>query len=243
MSESSAAQAPAPGNIHIWRVPLDGPGPSLNALMAHLAAGEQSRAAQFRFERDRRRYVVARAALRTLLSRALSVSPLDLHFVYGVQGKPALAARLGSDLQFNVAHSHEMALIALSRGVALGVDIEHARPLSDMERIARRFFSAQETAALMATTPETRPRTFFRIWSRKEAFIKATGKGLSQPLGSFNVMAPDGAPLAYVELQGAVTSWQLWDLDIAPGYGAALAAWRNAGPLQLHHFTYQNPDQ
>ncbi len=229
-------RAPAHGQIDVWRVALDQP-PS-PALQQCLADAEKERAARFHFERDRRRFVAARVALRTLLGRALAIPPAAVHFQFGPQGKPFLHQTHRSDIHFNLAHSHNLALIALARATALGVDLEHARPLDQMQLIARRFFSVQEVAALAAAPPEHQHRLFFRIWSRKEAFIKATGKGLSQPLDAFDVLAAGGEPLPYVALQGQTTAWRLWDLDLGPVYGAALVAWSENQELTVRQFSY-----
>lgn len=227
----------APGEVHIWRVALDGD----PALEASLTADEKERAARFHFARDRRRYVAGRGTLRALLGAYLSLPAGEVRLQYGAQGKPALAAEHGSTLQFNVAHSHELALLAFTRGRALGVDVEYARPLPEMLSIASRFFSAQEVAALRATPEAAQRKSFFRIWSRKEAFIKATGKGLSQPLEAFNVMAADGRPLTTVELEGEKSCWRLWDLAAGEAYGAALVVWVDAGCVTLRQFDYQGP--
>lgn len=242
MSEKNAWE-PAPKalalgqrEIHIWRVELEHAERHVADLARCLAAEEVARAAHFRFARDRRRYVVTRAVLRTLLGRVLSMAANDILLQYGPEGKPSLADEHGSDVQFNVAHSHELALVALSRRAALGVDVEHARELDDAPRIAQRFFSTQEVTALRATPAAQREAMFFRIWTRKEAFIKAIGKGLAQPLGAFSVMAADGNPLSHVQLEGAVTSWRLWDLFPGPNYGAALVVWTEREPLSLKQY-------
>ena len=211
--------------VQIWRVALDRPQVEVAQLERCLAPDEVARTARFHFEHLRRRYVVSRGVLRLLLGRTLSVPAGEIRFQYGAKGKPSLATEHQSDVQFNVAHSHELALVALMRGPALGVDVEYRRQLDDAERIARRFFSPQEVEALMLAPAAERNAAFFRIWTRKEAFIKATGKGLSQPLTAFNVMAQDGQALVHVELDGTVTRWRLIDLVPDPHYGAALAVW------------------
>jgi 4'-phosphopantetheinyl transferase len=226
------------GEVHIWRVNLDRPQPEVAALERHLSPDELERAARFRFARDRRRYVVARGVLRALLGRVLSIRAIDVCLQYGAQGKPALAHAHDSDVQFNLAHSHELALIALACGAALGVDVEYQRELDDAERLARRFFSAQEVAALLAAPAAQRKTTFFRIWTRKEAFIKATGKGLSQPLGAFNVMSPGGNVLSHVELEGKETRWRLRDLSPDPAYGAALVVGPEGSASRLIQVQY-----
>lgn len=229
------------GEIQIWRVALERRAPEVTALEQCLAADEEARADRFRFARDRRRYVVTRGVLRTLLGRILDVAPAEIRLQYGPEGKPSLSPAHGSGaeaLQFNVAHSREVALLALAWETALGVDVEYRRELRDAEQIARRFFSAQEVTSLLATPAEQRRSAFFRIWTRKEAFIKATGKGLSQPLGAFNVMTREGYGLQYVELDGRQTRWRLWDLPAGVEYGAALAVWAQNESFRLNRYRY-----
>lgn len=229
------------GEVHIWRVDLERAAPDVLALEGCLIADEQARADRFRFARDRRRYIVARGVLRKLLGRTLGLAPEEIRLQYGPMGKPALAPEHGSGaeaLQFNVAHSHEVALLAFAREAALGVDVEYMRELRDAEQIAHRFFSAQEVASFMESPVEQRRTAFFRIWARKEAFIKATGKGLSQPLHAFNVMARNGQALEYVELEGRPTRWRLWDLHAGTDYGAALAVWTRQGSFRLRRYRY-----
>lgn len=228
------------GEVHIWRVALDR-APDVTSLEQHLAADERARADRFRFARDRRRYVVTRGVLRTLLGHMLRLPPEQIRLQYGPEGKPSLAPGHGSRaerLQFNVAHSHEVALLALAWEAALGVDVEYMRQLNDAEQIARRFFSAQEVASFVETPAEQKRTAFFRIWTRKEAFIKAIGKGLSQRLDAFNVMAEDGHALDYVVLDNKPTRWRLWDLHAGAHYGAALAVWTRQQTFSLNCYRY-----
>lgn len=224
---TSAPHAPPleDGEVQIWRVALEPPPEALARFERCLAPDELARADRFHFARERRRYVVTRAALRILLGRMLSLEAADVCLQYGAEGKPSLATAHQSDLQFNVAHSHELALVALARGPALGVDLEYRRELDDAQRIAQRFFSTQEVAALLAAPAAQQQTLFFRIWTRKEAFVKATGKGLSQELDAFDVMAADGSPLSHVAFNGAVTPWRVFDLTPGEPYAAALVVW------------------
>ena len=224
--------------VQIWRVTLARPQSEVARLKGCLAPDEETRTARFRFAEHRRRYIVSRGVLRAVLGRALSLPATEIRFQYGAEGKPALAAEHQSDVQFNVAHSHELSLIALGRGPALGVDLEYRRELDDAERIARRFFSTRELTALMLAPAAERNATFFRIWTRKEAFIKATGKGLTQPLAAFSVMAEDGLALAHVEMEGTVTCWRLIDLFPHSHYGAALAVWTDGPEIAINSYQY-----
>lgn len=209
-----------PGEVRVHHAALDAP-LDLDALRAHLAPDEQARAARFRFDRDRRRFVVARGRLRVLLARHLETSPADIAFSYGAHGKPAL---VGSTwLRFNVSHSHELALFALARDREVGVDVEHVRTDIRHDDLARRYFSAREQAALRGLPDPERLDGFFRTWTFKEAFLKATGQGVSRPLGGFDVLlGADGMRLTIADAPGDASCWTLHRLDVASGYAAAL---------------------
>lgn len=225
----------AEDQVQVWRVPLQTSAETLAGLERSLSSEELARADRFRFARDRRGYVVTRAVLRALLARVLALEPSGVRLQLGPQGKPFLAQTHHSDVQFNVAHSHQLALIALTRGPQLGVDVEYRRDLDDAQRIAKRFFSKQEVNALLAAPAARQHERFFRIWTRKEAFIKATGKGLSQPLGAFNVISAGGRPLSHVELDGVVTDWRLCDLFPGTPYAAALV-WDVHDDIFQYHY-------
>jgi len=170
-------------------------------LAGLLSADERERAGRFAFERDRRRYIVARARLRQLLGERLGAAPESLRFVYQAHGKPALARCLGQrDLRFNVSHCGEVAAYAFTEGREVGVDIEEVRELPDADELALRFFAPDERAAYLCLPLRERLRGFFNCWTRKEAFVKALGAGLSQPLDAYDVSrAPGGYSLSSFE--------------------------------------------
>ena len=213
--------------VHIWRAALDLAPPQVHYLRDILSEDEVQRADRFAFERDRKHFTVARGLLRLVLSRYLNSDPRQLRFCYSPYGKPALILPAGADsLFFNVSHAHGLALYALARGSELGVDIEYVRPIPEVERIAQQFFSAQEQATLQALPEDQRLAAFFMCWTRKEAYIKARGEGLSLPLDQFNVSLAPGAPaklLAVASDEREHTRWALQSLDPGPGYVAALA--------------------
>jgi 4'-phosphopantetheinyl transferase len=176
------------GDVHVWRLPLDQPGEHGTYLRSLLSADEEERAQRFRFPRDRERFVVCRGLLRVLLGRYLSCHPGRLRFAYGAHGKPALAGGAAAGrLCFNVAHSEGLALIAVARGREVGVDLECLRPETATEQLATSCFSARELEALRALPQQVRTEAFFRCWTRKEAYLKATGTGLSLGLDRFDV--------------------------------------------------------
>ncbi|HEX7838395.1 MAG TPA: 4'-phosphopantetheinyl transferase superfamily protein [Kofleriaceae bacterium] len=216
----------APSDVHVWRVPLVQPPAAIAALLRTLGDDERARAARFHFDRDRNAYILARGTLRALAGRYLDHPPEALAFGYGAKGKPYLAAPPGDALRFNVSHSGELALIAFARGREIGVDIERRRSIADLLSLARISFSPGEYAALCGLPPGDHTEAFFACWSRKEAFIKATGEGVSQ-LADFDVSLGPGEPARLLRVEGEPWSrrrWSLQDLPAIPDYAAALVS-------------------
>jgi 4'-phosphopantetheinyl transferase len=183
----------APTSLHVWRASLDVPPESLPRFSAILSEKELARAKRFVFDRDRYPYIVAQATLRLLLGTYLQSPPGSVRTENGPQGKPFLAKQShASGLQFNLSHSHGMALFAFALQRELGIDIEKIRPNFASRDIAQRYFSRQEIAELDALPPASYTEAFFLCWTRKEAYIKARGQGLHIPLDSFSVtLTPD----------------------------------------------------
>ncbi|HEV2472156.1 MAG TPA: 4'-phosphopantetheinyl transferase superfamily protein, partial [Chthonomonadales bacterium] len=171
-----------PGEIHVWQFDLDSLPDRADAAAQLMCPDEQARAARFHFSSHRLRFTAAHSALRAVLARYLETDPRAIEFGVGRHGKPFLAGKVQGKLTFNLSHSHGRALLAVSRRFTLGVDIEFIRPDFAGLDIARRYFSHVELQALEALAPELRAQAFFLCWTRKEAFIKATGMGLSFPL-------------------------------------------------------------
>lgn len=199
----------------------------IQALSDILAPDESLRAGRFHFQKDRERFVVARGALRHILSGYLKTLPEQIHFSYNQYGKPALSEDGSRNLlSFNVAHSHEVALYAVARGREVGLDVELVREDFACREIAKRFFSAREVAALRTVPKEQQAMAFFNCWTRKEAYIKARGEGLSHPLDRFTVSLVPGetASLLSTDDDPQETSrWSLVELSPGAGYVAALA--------------------
>ena len=195
-----------------------------------LSDDERHRASRFVFDRDACRYIVARARLRQLLGVRLSAPPESVGFVYGAHGKPALAPRFAdSGLCFNVSHCDDVAAYALSYGSAIGIDVEAVRVMSDADVIAARLFARRENEAYQALDPRDKPLGFFNCWTRKEAFIKALGDGLSHPLDRFEVSLAPGEPAKILRIEntpGEESGWSLDSFFPAPGYVAAIASQR-----------------
>jgi 4'-phosphopantetheinyl transferase len=217
------------GEVHVWRAWL-GQAP-VERLLPLLAADERARAARLRTEAGRRTSIAGRGVLRYVLGRYLGLPPEHVRFTYTTYGKPALAPAEAGGLRFNLAHARDLALLAIMRTHELGVDVEAVDASVEHERIAARFFSPQEQAALRALPPEQRLAAFFAGWTRKEAYLKARGAGLSLPLDQFSVSLAPEEPPALLELHGPAaepTRWALHALRPGPGYAAALAV---AGPV------------
>ena len=218
-----AELALAGAEVHVWRVPLAPPADAVAALARTLDGDERSRAARFHFDRDRTAFTVARGALRTLAGGYLGAPPARLELGYRDKGKPYLTAPPGG-LRFNVSHSGELALVCFARDREVGVDIERRRALPDLLSLARTSFSDREYAALCGLPPAAHHDAFFACWSRKEAFIKATGEGVSQ-LADFDVSLAPGEPARLLRVRGeppGASRWSLRDLPAIDGYAAAL---------------------
>lgn len=226
----------ADDEVHVWRVWLNPATGEVEALHRTLSAGERERAGRFYFAKDRRRFIVARGSLRAILGDYLHLAPERVRFAYGTRGKPALAGDLEAGaLRFNVAHSHELALIAATRGREIGVDVERLRSIADWSPITRRFFSPLEVATLSGLPTGLQPEAFFAVWTRKEAYIKARGDGLSLPLDEFDVSVAPDEPAALLSTPGnedGARRWSLRALTPAPGYAAAIAVEWNAWRLR-----------
>lgn len=222
--------------VHVWLATLDDYAP--DSLKPLLAADELTRAARFHFDKDRNHYTVARGWLRKLLAAYLGVSAAELRFSYAEKGKPALDGIHHDSLNFNLAHSHGMAIYAFTRGRELGIDLELIREDLADEKIAERFFSQNEINVLTGLPAAQRKQAFFDCWTRKEAYIKARGEGLSLPLDEFDVSLGPGEVAALLwnhKDPAEVTRWSMRSIAVPAGYVAALVA--EGHDWQLKTFT------
>jgi 4'-phosphopantetheinyl transferase len=215
-----------PDEVHVWRASLDQPQGHFVRLRQILSPQERARANRFHFEADRKRCVLARGLLRLLIGHCLGRPADHLRFQYGEFGKPSLARGPYPNLHFNLSHSGDLVLIALSCGRAVGVDIERMRIDVATDEIAARFFSANECRDLAKVPPEMRCAAFFECWTRKEAYLKARGDGLSLPLEQFDVSFLGQDKPRLIETRHdptEVSRWTLHALEGGCGYKAALA--------------------
>jgi 4'-phosphopantetheinyl transferase len=211
--------------VHVWRVSLRADDP--RALLPVLSADEQVRAGRFVFERDANAFIVAHAALRRILGEYLSVAPQSLRFLAGEYGKPAIAGPPSAPLEFNLSHSGDLALIAISGRGPVGVDIERLDRRIEHLDLAEQFFSPAERAALRSLPAEADARTegFFNAWTRKEAYLKATGHGITRGLHHFDVSLAPSEPAALLADRldpFALQRWRMAALTPGDGYAAAV---------------------
>lgn len=207
----------SPNSADVWRVRLVSFAPNEDAL----SPDEREHAAKFHFDIDRNRYVVSHASLRETLARYLRTGPKELKFSVNEYGKPFLHEH---DLEFNLSHSGEYALIAVTRGRRIGVDVEQIRAGVEIESLARRNFSRWEVSELMALPPERRIIAFHDCWTRKEAYIKAQGLGLSLPLDGFDVSLDEPARLRATRPDAnEAAQWTMQSMEVDSGYASAVA--------------------
>lgn len=209
------------GELHIWRAFL---GKNPLPQEYYLARDERQRMQRFRFEHDRLMFGFSQGLLRTLLAGYLHLSPREIKYSRTEYGKPYLDLQGGdAGLDFNLSHSGEAVLIAITPGTPVGVDVEQVKPLPDLDQVAGNYFSAAEQADLFSLSGSARLDAFYRCWTRKEALIKASGEGLSMPLDSFQVSLLPGHPPELVQ-SATSSTWMLLNIEPAPGYAAAAAA-------------------
>jgi 4'-phosphopantetheinyl transferase len=212
-------------DIDLWRVELDAAPADVARLRLLLGRDELERAARFHDERHATRFTVAHGLLRQVLAAYLDMAPERLAFGHGARGKPHLAHADAHGLQFNLSHAQHLGLIGVSRGAAIGVDIEAMRPMAEMADIARRNFAPAEFDEWLRLAPSLKPAGFFACWTRKEAVIKATGDGLSMPLQRFVVSVNPAPPARLLVMDGSVAAAAQWSLmSWRPTEGVFLAA-------------------
>jgi 4'-phosphopantetheinyl transferase len=226
-SQAPASFTLASDRIDVWRVRLDEPERTQPATSV-LSPDENARASRFHFERDREYFIRCRTALRYLLGDYCVMNAAEIRFDYGGGGKPRLASEQNARaLEFNVSHSGSIALIAVGSGRRIGVDVEEIRLDVDTGALAERFFSVREREGIRTLPEHLRVASFFACWTRKEAFLKATGEGLSFPLTDFSVSTQPDVPPQVEEIRGhteAGKKWFLADLSVGDGYRAAVAS-------------------
>ncbi|HLH54935.1 MAG TPA: 4'-phosphopantetheinyl transferase superfamily protein [Verrucomicrobiae bacterium] len=225
-----------PNEAHVWVLEMASLAPELHRLRTYLSENELEKAGRFRFERHRNHYLISHGWMREVLSRYLLVAPSTLRFELGPKGKPSLAGPTGPrKVLFNLSHCEGVAVLAISPDARVGIDVERVRPLADAQLLVDRFFSKREADQFRHAGPETIDLAFFNLWTRKEAWLKATGEGITHLLGQVEVGFFPGEPERLIELPpgyGAAAAWSLCSFNPLPGYVGALAIEaRDAKPI------------
>jgi 4'-phosphopantetheinyl transferase len=213
--------------VHIWYTLIEHLHAYVTEFSSILSADETTRARRFYFVNDRERYIIGRGLLRRLLASYLDLEPSQIQFTYGACGKPELRAKKkGNELRFNLSHSKDLLIYAFCWDRLVGIDVEHIHSMPDEQRLAEEFFSAPESAFLQALSGNQRLEAFFKLWTCKEAFLKATGDGLAKSMDQFEIQLAGGELARLVSIEGdpnQAVCWHLETFEPVPGYQAALA--------------------
>jgi 4'-phosphopantetheinyl transferase len=231
-------------DVHLWSFELNLPATEIKKYRDTLSEEEIARSGRFYFEKDRNQSIITRGCMRAILSLYLETTPAQLNFSYNTYGKPELAADslrpgLHTGLCFNLSHSHGMGMVAIAQMCPVGIDIEFMRENLAYLEIARRFFSSHEVSELEGLPKNAQKEAFFQCWTRKEAYIKAVGGGLSVPLDRFDVSLKPGEPAALLATRphsGEASEWELYRLEVPAGYAGALAIRGKVDQLRYFHW-------
>jgi 4'-phosphopantetheinyl transferase len=230
----------ADGEVHVWRASLQPPAGLLERLRATLSPDERARAARFRMDVHRDRYVAGRGILRVLVGAYTATPPAAVEFGHTDHGKPYLAGHAArpDGLRFNMTNAEDLGLFAFAGGRDLGVDLENLKPMPDALSIATRFFSAPENQVFATVGEIEREHAFFTCWTRKEAYVKAVGEGLSMPLDRFDVTFLPGQPARLLATRpdpAEAARWSLHHVDPGPGWiGALMVEGPDCTPRHWH---------
>lgn len=232
---TAAVPALAPGEIHLWRIALSREADLVQRRALLLSSDERARMRRFHFDLHRERFAIRRGALRVLLGCYLQIDPGHVTFQYSSRGKPELEQPTQDHvLRFNLSDSSDWALLGVTLDHPIGVDIEHLRPLPDADTLARDYFSSLEHEKYRSIAPMERLAGFYNCWTRKEAWLKARGDGLSVPLDSFDVTLVPGQPPRLLGVRNAPVDprrWSLYACTPADDYVAAIAVEREDSQL------------
>lgn len=213
--------------VHIWRTFIDIDSPIIKTYLPVLSIDELEKANRFYFPNDRNRFITVRSVLRRIIGNYTGKHPRELKFDFNQYGKPFLSQNSSkSTIKFNISHSHEVALIAVTQDFDIGVDVEYMHTNFDFEGIVEKFFSVNEKNVWRSLPSYHKVEAFFNCWTRKEAFIKAKGKGLSLPLNEFDVSFKPGEPALLLNTawdRKEVGDWSVEEIKPANGYVGALA--------------------
>ena len=212
---------------HLWRANLDQDPANLEILARTLSLEEQEKAEKFYFPKHGKRYTAARGFLRHILAKYLNIKPQEVAFSYGERGKPYLAKIIThNNLEFNLSHSEDVAVYGVTRNYAIGIDVENLRAMENLEQLVNRFYCPEEAEFIRQLAPEHKIKAFFRAWTAKEAYLKATGEGLAGGLDRVSVSLEPNQPLCLFETQENspdLTGWSFLALDVHPNFSATVA--------------------
>ena len=222
--------------IHLWWISLDVTEENLHHLISLLSESEKIKAEWFKFPQHQRRYQAVHGILRIILSRYLNIDPTQINFTHSDRGKPYLTNDCNSlNLQFNLSHSENRAIVGISRDRSIGVDLEKMRPMGNAMLLAERFFCPSEYTLLTQAIPEERDKLFFQLWTAKEAYLKATGEGIS---GGLNQVEIALNPLRFINFP----DWYLQSFESNPddecNYWAAIALETQGENVPIKYFSY-----
>jgi 4'-phosphopantetheinyl transferase len=230
------------GEVHIWSVYLDQSDPIIAALTRILSDEEKKRAVRFLFPIDRKRFIVCRGILKMILGHYLKIDPNQLYFAYSSNGKPLISNSINSqNLRFNLSHSDSLALYAFTLCHEIGIDVEKIIRTPEMDQVAKRYFSENEYCIYRFLHGKKKKEMFYKYWTRKEAFIKAIGDGLTLPLESLdvsNVSDETGKISMFEVVSQNVSQWYIHDLDINSGYEAAFAKEKQCSKLMSFQWKF-----
>jgi 4'-phosphopantetheinyl transferase len=226
-----------PHTLDLWHCDLALDAERIRDCEQLLSADEKQRAERLVFAGKRQEFIVTRACLRQVLSAQLDCSAQELTFVKNSHGKPELSEKFAvSRLQFNLAHSHGRAILAVTSAATVGVDLEMLREGTDCMALARRFFSATEQQALQGLQGDAQRRAFFSCWTRKEAFVKALGNGISYGLDKFSVPVSPGINSGAINCTKSGRPWSFYDLPVDAGFYAAVVTEEAHAELRFWQF-------
>ena len=230
--------------VHIWRCQFQSALVYNRDFTASLSTNEIEKACRYIRAKDRDRYIFAHGVLRSILGFYISCSPAELIFEVNPYGKPFLARKCdSSDIQFNMSHSENMTLLAVTRGARIGIDVEYMRSVPDARQIVDRYFSSDERRFLHSFSPVDFERGFFYCWSSKEAFLKGLGKGLTYPLDKFSITFSKGESEGFLQVYEEPVNadcWKITRLSPAPGYSGALAIEEKGSKPKLYQYCWQS---
>jgi 4'-phosphopantetheinyl transferase len=223
--------------IHLWKICLSNS--SAERLFSWLCSAEQEKAKGFKTDILSHRYIVAHAAMRNILSKYFGNSATSLDLIQALNQKPLIRQSQNYlDLHFSLSHSHEVAILAVSQACIIGVDIEHIRPISNVTQIAKRFFATSEYERLKQSSNAQQLILFFKIWTAKEAFLKAQGIGISNHLNQFSItLNHKQEPIGIEQQQKDTKEWRLYRLLTFPKYESTLAL-KNTSEHAIRYFNW-----